>query len=260
MLRAILGATLLATALLPVAIRADESAAAFGHDARTALGAYRGIVEEHLSGVLHALRIIADSTEAKSGQLEQFKPLVTRLANDLKTDATSWYVFPDGRYFATEIGGMSEENLKDRDYFPSLISGKEVLGDLVISKSTGHRSVIIAVPVVSNGKVVGGVGVSLRVRLLSELVGSYLGLSERGYFYALTRDSRITLHRWAERMFKTPTDVGDEALGAEFQKILAKDRGSFNYKLNGKKIASIYECSSLVGWCFFLAKEQGSAE
>ncbi len=257
MLRVVSIITFVMMVFLPQNLRADQPTAAFGSDAYTALGAYRGVVEEHISGVLHSLRIIAESSEAKSARIEKFKPLISRLSSDLKTDATSWYVFPDGRYFATEIGGMSEESLKDRAYFPALMSGKEVLGDLVISKSTGHRSVIIAVPVNIDGKVIGGVGVSLRVRLLSDVVGSYLGLPEREYFYALTRDSRIVLHRRAERMFKTPTDVGDEALGVEFQKILAKDRGTFNYTLNGKRIYSIFECSQVLAWCFFLAKEHG---
>jgi methyl-accepting chemotaxis protein len=138
------------------------------------------------------------------------------------------------------------------------MSGKEVFGDLVISKSTGHRSVIIASPVVSEGKVIGGVGVSLRVRLLSELVDKHMPLPPDSYFYALERDTRIVLHRKAERMFKTPSDVGDEALGEEFKRVLREDHGTFEYTLNGKKMAAIYESSPMLGWYFFIAKEIGA--
>jgi methyl-accepting chemotaxis protein len=136
------------------------------------------------------------------------------------------------------------------------MSGKEVFGDLVISKSTGHRSVIVAVPVTAGERVVGAVGVSLRVRLLSQLVDAYMPLDEKSYFYALERDTRIALHRKAERMFQTPSDVGDEALGEEFKKLL-KDRssGSFEYTLHDKKMASIFELSPTLGWYFFIAKE-----
>lgn len=236
--------------------RGESLSRHFGPDAHMALGAYRGMVEEHTGGILRSLRIIAQSREAQSGQEEEFKPLLMRLSEDLTTDATAWYVFPDGKYFATEAAGMVEENLKDRSYFPALISGKEVFGDLVISKSTGHRSVIIGVPVLSQGKVIGGVGVSLRVRLLSELVDKRLELPEHTYFYALERDTRIALHRKAERMFKTPSDVGDEALGEEFKRILKGDRGHFEYTLHGKKIASIFELSPSLGWYFFIAKER----
>lgn len=227
----------------------------FSADAHAALGAYRGMVEEHTKGILHALRLIANSSEAKSGKADQFKRLLTQLSQDLTTDATSWFAFPDGSYYATEAEGMTDQNLKDRHYFPILMSGKETFGDLVISKTTGHRSVIIGVPVSSEGKVIGAVGVSLRVRLLSELVDKHMTLPESEYFYALERDTRIALHRKAERMFQTPTDVGDEALGELFKKELTQDRGSFEYTLHGKKIAALYELSPELGWYFFLAKE-----
>lgn len=245
----------LLSSLSPWNAEAQEASAHFGADAHAALGAYRGMVEEHTEGIRRSLRIIADSSEAKSGKWESFKPLLMQLSSDLTTDATAWFVLPDGSYFATEAGGMTEQNLKDREYFPALMSGKEVFGDLVISKSTGHRSVIIAVPVRSGEKVIGGVGVSMRVLLLSELVDQHMSLPPNTYFYALERDTRIVLHRYAERMFKMPSDVGDESLGEEFKRALTKDSGSMEYTLQGKKIAAIFQLSKTLGWYFFIAKE-----
>ncbi len=245
----------LMTSFTLLTVHAEENSNHFGPDAYAALGAYRGLVEEHAEGILRDLRIIAETSEARSGKEELYKPLLMRLTENLSTDATTWYALPDGSYFATDKDGMSDEKLKDRHYFPMLMSGKEVLGDLVVSKSTGHRSVIIAVPVVTNGTTVGAVGVSLRVRLLSELVDQHLDLPEDSYFYALERDTRIVLHRYADRMFKTPTDVGDEALGERFKGILNQDKGSLEYTLEDKKISAIFERSPSLNWYFFLAKE-----
>ncbi len=250
----LLFAVLFRVGLIPA--MAQESSPHFSADAQAALGAYRGLVEQHIAGIRHTLRVIADSAEAKSGSWEQCGPLLKKLSNDLTTDATAWFVMPDGSYSATESGGETDQNLKDRHYFPTLMSGKEVFGDLVISKSTGHRSVIVAVPVVVNGKTIGGVGVSLRVRLLSQLVDSYMPLPGNSYFYALERDTRIVIHRKADRMFQTPTDVGDEALGEEFKKLLAERKvGHFEYALQEKKMAAIFELSPDLGWYFFIAKE-----
>jgi methyl-accepting chemotaxis protein len=115
--------------------------------------------------------------------------------------------------------------------------------------------VIVAAPVKKDDKTIGAVGVSLRVRLLSELVNSALQLPANTYFYALEQDTRIVLHRNAERMFKTPGDVGDEVLGAEFKRALEQKSGSFEYELQGKRISSIYEFSPKLGWYFFIARE-----
>ncbi len=237
-------------------VQAQQPSPHFSPDAQLALGAYRGMVEEHVGGILKALRIVATTSEAKSGKWEECGPLLKRYSEDLPTDATAWFVLPDGSYSATEAGGETDQNLKDRHYFPALMAGKEVFGDLVISKSTGHRSVIVAVPVVADGKTIGAVGVSLRVRLLSQIVDERMPLPPNSYFYALERDTRIVLHRKAERMFQTPSDVGDEALGEEFKKLLAeRQAGSFEYTLNGKKMAAIFELSPTLGWYFFIAKE-----
>ncbi len=241
--------------VLPPSARAEEATGTFGPDAHAALGAFRGMVEEHIEGIVRTLRVVADTKEVKSANWEDMKPLVVRVGDDLPTDATTWFAIPDGSYYASQTAEMTDRNLKDRPYFPNLMAGKEVLGDLVISKSTGHRSVIVAVPVRSGDKTVGALGVSLRVRLLSELVDKDMRLPSNSYFYALERDTRIVLHRKADRMFQTPTDIGDEALGEEFKRELQRDRGSFEYTLEGKKIAAIFELSPTLGWYFFLARE-----
>jgi methyl-accepting chemotaxis protein len=234
---------------------ADHHTQPFTESSRVALSAYRGMVEEHIAGIQRALRVVALSQEAQSGSWERMQPMLKRFSDDLPTDATTWFVNPEGGYFTTDAEGLKGESLKDRHYFPDLISGKEVFGELVISKSTGHRSVIVAVPVKSGDKVLGGLGVSVRVRLLSEFVAARLPLPPDQYFYALERDTRIAIHSRAERMFMTPSDVGDEALGEEFKKTLQRERGEFNYVLHGDKIASVYELSPTLGWYFFIAKK-----
>jgi hypothetical protein len=231
----------------------------FSHDAHVALGAYRGMVEEHIEGVIRTLRVLADTREARSASWNAIEPLLARYSHDLPTDATAWFATPDGNYSSTETSDAAQHSLKDRPYFSTLMSGKEIFGDLVVSHVTGHRSVIIAEPIFAaegDKKVVGALGVSLRVRLLSDLVDRHMSLPEREYFYALERDTKIALHRKADRMFKTPTDVGDEALGEQFKRELRhNNKGSFEYTLHGKKIAAMYELSPQLGWYFFLAKE-----
>ena len=205
---------------------------------------------------MRTARVIALTSEAQSAKWQSVKPLLDRLSNDLATDATVWFVLPDGSYYSTETGAVSDQNLKDRQYFPKLMAGQDVLGDLVISKSTGHRSIIVASPVMVNGKAVAAVGVSVRVRLLSGLLESDTKLPDNAYFYALDPDNKIVLHRNVDRMFKSVSDVGDESLGKAFKAVLTKDQGIFNYTLHGKKMSSIFLKSATLGWYFFIAQEQ----
>ena len=196
------------------------------------------------------------TSEAKSAKWDAVKLLLDRFGNELSTDATMWLALPDGSYYSSKTGGLTGQSLKDRPYFSRLLAGMDVLGDLVISKSTGHRSIIIATPVIVEGKVVAAIGVSLRVRLLSELVDTNTKLPDNAYFYALDPDTKIVLHRNVDRMFKTVSDVGDESLGKAFKSNMNKDQGVFNYTLNGKKMTSIFQKSKVLDWYFFIAQEQ----
>jgi len=203
--------------------------------------------------VLRNIKLVAESSEAKSAGWEQTKPMLDRLDKDLETDASVWYAMPDGKYYSTNAEGLTEQNLGDRSYFPQLMAGKDVEGDLVVSKSTGHRSVIVATPVVVDGKVVAAIGVSLRLRLLSQLVEKNTQLPANMYFYSMNSDALISSHRNIDRMFKHPTDIGDESLGPIFTSALAKEKGQLGYNLHGKNISAIFQKSKALGWHFFIA-------
>ena len=222
-------------------------------DAQVALNAYQGLIEEHLSGVLRSIKVIAASTEAQSANWEQSRPMLDRLDKELETDASVWFAMPDGKYYSTNADGLTEQNLGDRSYFPQLMAGKDVEGDLVVSKSTGHRSVIVATPVMANGKVVAAIGVSLRLRLLSEFVDENTQLPANMYFYSMNSDALISTHRNIDRMFKHPTDIGDESLGPIFTTAIAKEKGQLEYKLHDKNISAIFQKSKALGWHFFIA-------
>jgi hypothetical protein len=224
---------------------------------RTALNAYTGIVEEHFAGILRTAKILALSDEAKSGKWESIKPLLAEFSKDLPTDATIWYAMPDGSYYTTESGTLTNQNLKDRAYFSQLLEGKDVTSAHVISKATGHRSEILATPVIVNGKFVAAIGISMGVNLLSDLVNAYLKLPENTYFYALDSDTVNILHKYTDRIFKTVSEVGeDPKLSPRFKEMMKKDQGAFDYKLKGKQITVIFKKSAKLGWYFFIAQEK----
>lgn len=174
-------------ALCLLAVRVEAKAASVRLEPEVALGAFTGLVEEHLAGILRTEKAIAASPEAKSARWDAVQPMLDRFAQDLPTDATVWFMMPDGSYYSTAKGGLTDQNLKDRSYFPKLVAGQEVLGELVISKSTGQRSIIVAVPVIASGKVVAAVGVSVDAVKLAELVESRMTLPDNAYLLLRAR-------------------------------------------------------------------------
>lgn len=245
-------AVMVAAASVPA--RAEDEG--FQVDGRVALEAYRAIVDEYLAGVLTALKGAAKSVEAASGKWDDVKPMIVELASDIVAEAAVWYALPDGSY-DTADEGPTENNLKDRDYFPDLLAGKDVLGPLVISKSTGHRSVIVATPVMVDGKMQAALGVSVRARLLSDYVMTRTNMPPELIFYALDGTGKTVLHRDPDKMFQYPSDMGDPSLDDAVKLIMSQESGAVTYSLLGKQRTGLFTKSNLTGWHFVLVHEKG---
>lgn len=254
--RRFLAAGSLALLLPPQLNPAFAGGPTFQVDALVLLDAYRTLVEEHLAGILTTLKVVARSPEARSGKWEEVKPLVEEMGKDIPSQAAVWYALPDGSY-DTAADGHTDQNLSDRAYFPALMSGQDVIGALVVSKSTGHRSVIVAAPVVVDGKTVAALGVSVRARLLSDIVTKRTNMPPSVVLYALDATGKTALHRDPEQMFHYPSDMGDASLNHAVAEIMAGTTGTLTYSSHGKEHPVAYAASRLTGWKFVLVGEPG---
>ncbi|GAA0325133.1 hypothetical protein GCM10009087_39320 [Sphingomonas oligophenolica] len=227
--------------------------AAFKVDGTLALAAYQAMVEEHLAGVLRSIKALAVTSDARSGDWARIRPALERLSADLPTAATISYVQPDGSYATTAIG-QSPDNLSDRAYFPGLMAGKDVVGSLVVSKATGHRSIVVATPVMRDGKVVAAIGVTLRARLISQLVTDHGLLPADLTFYALDSTGKTAIHKDPDLMFAFPSDMGDSSLKAAVKTILGQREGVVHYRFRNDDRTAIFRTSDATGWRFVLVR------
>ncbi len=152
-------------------------------DSQSLLSAFASYTDLRIRSVQQSLEILASTTEAKSRKWENMKGL---LSGYQKSDAgfIVWYVRPDGTYYTVDKGLM-DVKLSDRSYFPDLMAGRKIIGALVVSKSTGQRSAVIAIPMKEGGKVAGAIGASLFLDKLSDQIGSILALRTDAAFFAL---------------------------------------------------------------------------
>ena len=253
--RAFLASVIASAIVLTAAEPAPAAPArqAFSVDAEVALHAYQAVVEEHMSDILRAIRVLARTADARGANWTSIKPSLDSLAQDLSTDAATWFALPDGSYFTTD-GGRQPGNLADRPYFPTLMAGRDVVGSLVIGRSTGRRSIIVATPVLRDGRVVGAIGVSLRARLLSQLVTDRAKIPDNMTFYALDRTGQTAIHKDPELMFQFPSDIGDASLKSAVAVILSHPSGTTRYRFRGVDKTALFDRSDLTGWHFVLVK------
>ena len=254
-------AVLVMVCCLPAAGYCDEPGAAAGGagmqqvDMHSLLNAYSALADEHFNSVLRGLRMLAATSEVKSGKWAAMKGLLKEFDDGGITAAAVWYARPDGKYYSVEEG-LTGKSLADRSYFPGLISGKDVVGELVVSKSTGKRSSIFAVPVKKGNKTVGALGVSVSVDETSRMITRDLELPKNFIFYALDAKGRVSLHEKPELLFVYPSDLGSETLNDAVKKMMSEDKGEVAYDFQGRKVV-YFKKSALTGWVYALGVVTG---
>lgn len=215
------------------------------------LNAYAALVDQQFGSIRNGLRVLAATENVTSGDWDRIKAPLTRYASDEPTSAAVWFVRTDGSYFTIEAG-LTNQSLKDREYFLALMAGKEVTGDLVVSKSTGKRSAIVAVPVLRDERVIGALGVSVAMEKIADLIDNAIGFPPRIMFYALDAHGQIALHRESSLLFEFATELGSPSLTAAVHDMLAKPEGAVQYEFQGAEREVIFKKSAITGWVYAL--------
>ena len=121
------------------AVGAETAGPDFALDARVTLDAYRAVVGRLVSTVCWRQPGRLPRPRKRSGQWARMSEPLAVLASTVEGQAAVWFARPDGSYFTVEKGATGE-TLRERAYFPALLAGRDVVGALVVSKSTknGH--------------------------------------------------------------------------------------------------------------------------
>ncbi|MHC1698094.1 MAG: cache domain-containing protein [Geobacteraceae bacterium] len=218
-------------------------------DSQSLLSAFASYTDLRISSVQQAVEILAATDEAKSGRWESMKRLLSGYQKTDGGELIAWYVRPDGKYYTVDKGLM-EVTLRDRSYFPELMSGRKVIGALVVSKSTGQRSAVIAVPVMKGGTVVGAIGISVFLDKLSDRIASVLSLRQDASFFSLAPNGMTTLHKKTERHFLDPRELGSPTLKKATEEMLSKNSGQVTYEFDNTLKKVFYRTSPLTQWKF----------
>jgi len=166
----------------------------------TGVSGLTALADSHIKGYVDSLEVLAMTQEVQSGQWEEMEGFL-KIVDDAQVGGTVWFALPDGSYYTVELG-KTDQNISDRDYFPGLMAGNEVLGPLVLSKSTGKASLVAAVPVVREGKVIGALGASIFLDNLSTRLAAELELANDMVFFATNNEGTVALHSDTELILK----------------------------------------------------------
>ncbi len=241
--------------ITPAGAQAPVPSPCFEEYANTILSSFVSLTEQQIRAVERELVVLSATEEVKSADWDAMRSIM-QTYQDSGLPGIVWFVLPNGNYYTVEKG-LVGKNLSDRKYFPGLMSGRRMIGGLVVSKSTGRKSVIITVPVKQDGEVVGGLGVSVFLDVVSERIDDSLSLPGSMVFYALAPNGTTTLHRNTQLNFEDPREQGFESLRLAADKMLSNSEGEVTYEYAGNLRYAVYQTSALTGWRFAIAVNLG---
>jgi hypothetical protein len=221
----------------------------FTVDGRIALQSFMSLTDAHLRKTADVLALVAGTDAARSADWQRIRgPLAEAAA--VNVPAVHWFALPDGTYWTLEQDRIAG-NLADRPYFPRLLAGEIVMGDLVVSRSTGRSTAIVAVPVrAADGTVVGALGNSVHLDSLSMLIENEMDLQPDQIFFTLDTTPMVGLHNESGIIFLHPLEQGDPELEAAIREILRNEEGTVSYSFRGQPRTVLYRRSPMTGWWF----------
>lgn len=226
----------------------------FTVDGKIALHSLMSISDAHLLKAADGLKILATTDAARSGNWDRIRAPFSVVAG-MNVPAVYWFARPDGSYWTLSQGRINAK-LADREYFPRLLAGKTVIGQLVVSRSTNRNTAIVAVPVYGQNKsIIGALGCSIHLDSLSALVRNEMGIIEQGlFFYSFDQKPLVALHADQTIIFIEPMKLEDQGLKQAFTEMLSGKEGVVKYTFRGVQRTVLYSRSSVTGWWYGFGK------
>jgi len=196
------------------------------------------------------IRALTALPQVRKGRWEGMKETIAAFQLSWGDAGVYWFALPDGRYYTVEKG-LVDATLLDRSYFPKVMAGREVIGELVVSRSTGQKSTIITLPVLDEkGKVIGALGATLFLEPLTKSMVSGFVMPEGSLFYVLAGDGTTAMHMNLGLVFDNPLKKDSPTLKTAAEKMLTTESGEVEYGFAGFWRRVRYASSPLTGWRF----------
>ena len=218
-------------------------------DGRVSLSSLVALVEGHIGSMMLTMDVLAMTDEVKSANWDSMVTILEKFneSESPTVPSLAWFALPDGSYYAVGIG-LTDKNIADRPYFPKVMAGESVLGDLVISRATGKKAMVAVVPVQNQGEIIGALGTSIYLDRFSEILVEELTLPEDMVFYALNEEGYTALHSDTQYLLEEPDKMRSETLAAAVKEMMSSEEGKVTYQFEGFTKTVLFRKSPLTGW------------
>ncbi|NPV27909.1 MAG: methyl-accepting chemotaxis protein [Firmicutes bacterium] len=196
------------------------------------------------------MEIMADSSDVRSMDLTKQMPFLKKQLADLSQYYGNFYIADLSGQFHVTDGATG--NIADRPYFKAALTGKTVISDPLISKTSGRTMITVAVPVKNDaGQVAGVLCGAVWTDTLNKMAAD-LQLGQSSYALILQRDGLTVVHPNKEFILKKNflTEKSGGGLDEIVEKMTKGETGIGYYTQEGNEKLVGYSPVPATGWSF----------
>ena len=236
--------------------KADVLVSPLGREEEILLEYYELKMDSILNDILNFLREVASTEYAGNGNWNRIKEafLTENSRSDKRYSALYFYVKPDGHYY-THVRNYTGVSLKDRAYFPTLESGREVRGYPVISRSTGRKSAVFGVPVKKNGTVTGSIAMSVFMEELNQRLNDEMSPDNDSLLMAVNDLGTLMLSSREESLLEDVDAFIVSDPGAFMSILNENDSGQIAFQQGLSEYLGTFRTDPVTGWKLVYAKK-----
>ncbi len=194
-----------------------------------------------LSSSESMLRVAAGAQSLKDMNVDAMDTVLSRLVEASEYIPNVYVMDTDGMQVYKTTGELGSR--ADRGYFQEAMKGKTTFSEVLISRSRGVPIVVNATPIEQDGEVVGVLGASIDLGVLSKMA-SELNPGETGYGYIVNKQGQLIAHPDQELVM----NMEDVKYLAPVAKVTNGETGSASYTFEGVEKISSYKPISKTGW------------
>lgn len=216
-----------------------------------ALASLMSLSDNHLMKMADLLHTLALSEAVRTGEWERIRPAL-EVVSRRSVPALNWFALPDGSYWSVQKGEEAG-NLSGRAYFPKVLAGKTVVGELVVSTATRKPVAIVAAPVTgADQKIVGVLGASVYLDQMSQRIQKEMRLDPSTIFYSFDETPLIALNWDPGLIFFRPMESEEAETTEVFAQMLERESGAVRYRFRGGERSVLFRKSPVTGWWYAL--------
>ncbi|MCR8845107.1 methyl-accepting chemotaxis protein [Paenibacillus sp. SC116] len=212
------------------------------------------MMDQYFKERMNEIRIIATTSDIRTDDNVHMMKFIQSLKQTAPQYDGNTFIGLDGHVKADTFENSVGINLGMRPFFKNAMEGKESYTDVILAKTTGQRSIIVAVPVKSpDGKVKGALtGLVNFEKFTTEIFKSLYIDNGVGYPIVVDNQGKIQLHPNKELIGKTAEEA---KLTAGLVNILGQEKSdatSYSYSEAGENFTVAYAPVPTTGYSIYM--------